>query len=42
METLNDNPVRIYEDDSSQAIEVRLDTFHETVWLSQKQMADVF
>lgn len=35
------NPVVIYED-ANKTVEVRLDADQETVWLTQRQMADVF
>lgn len=37
----NQNPIAIYEG-PDQAVEVRLDTGQDTVWLSQRQMADLF
>ncbi len=39
--TTSDNAVVLYQSpDGSNSLEVRLD--HETVWLTQKQMADLF
>ncbi|GGY73170.1 RhuM family protein [Marinobacter zhanjiangensis] len=35
------NPIIIYED-AEQAVEVRLDAAQETVWLTQRQMAELF
>lgn len=35
------NPIIIY-DDTDKAVEVRLDMDQETVWLTQRQLADVF
>lgn len=35
------SPIIIYED-ADQAVEVRLDTDQETIWLTQAQMADLF
>jgi prophage maintenance system killer protein len=37
----NNIPIVIYED-ADQAVEVRLDTAEETIWLTQAQMADLF
>lgn len=37
----NDNPVVIYEGDG-EIVEVRLDAVQDTVWLTQRQIADVF
>lgn len=37
----SDNPVVIYEGDG-EIVEVRLDAAQDTVWLTQRQMADVF
>lgn len=36
-----DTPILIYED-ADQSVDVRLDTARETVWLTQRQMANVF
>lgn len=36
-----DNEIIIYQEEGH-AVEVRLDNAHETVWLSQKQMAELF
>lgn len=41
MTTEDETPVIIYEE-SDKAVEVRLDTHSDTVWLTQRQMADVF
>ena len=37
----NESPIVIYED-SDKAVEVRLDTDRDTVWLTQRQMAELF
>lgn len=37
----NDNLVVIYEE-ADRPVEVRLDADRDTVWLNQRQMADVF
>jgi prophage maintenance system killer protein len=37
----DENPIVIYED-ADKAVEVRLDADQETVWLTQRQLADVF
>lgn len=37
----NESPIVIYEDDDK-AVEVRLDTDRDTVWLTQRQMAELF
>ena len=41
MTTETQTPIIIFED-AGKAVEVRLDTDRETVWLTQRQMADVF
>lgn len=37
----NSSPIAIYEN-ADQTVEVRLDANKETVWLSQRQMAEAF
>jgi hypothetical protein len=37
----NESPIVIYED-ADKAVEVRLDADEETVWLTQREMADLF
>lgn len=41
MNTNNQNPMIIYQE-ADKPVEVRLDTERDTVWLSQRQMADIF
>ena len=41
MNQRTETPIIIYQD-AGKAVEVRLDTGQETVWLSQAQMADLF
>jgi hypothetical protein len=41
MTQANENPIVIYED-ADQTVEVRLDADQETVWLTQRQMAELF
>jgi len=41
MNTSSQTPIVIYQD-ANQAVEVRLDAEHDTVWLTQRQMGDVF
>lgn len=41
MTTDSQNPIIIYED-TDKTVEVRLDTAQETVWLTQRQMAELF
>ncbi|EWH03042.1 virulence RhuM family protein [Halomonas sp. BC04] len=41
MSTGNQTPIIIYQE-ADQEVEVRLDAVHETVWLTQAQMADLF
>lgn len=41
MSTEGQTPIVIYQE-AGQAVEVRLDAEHETVWLTQAQMADLF
>jgi hypothetical protein len=41
MTTENQTPIIIYQD-AGKAVEVRLDTGRDTVWLTQRQMAEIF
>lgn len=41
MSEVSNNEIIIYQEEG-QAVEVRLDGHQETVWLSQKQMVDLF
>ncbi|WP_019591087.1 virulence protein RhuM/Fic/DOC family protein [Thioalkalivibrio sp. ALE20] len=38
----DETPIVIYEDDADHIVEVRLDTGRDTVWLTQRQMAELF
>ncbi len=41
MSTESQTPIVIYQE-ADQRVEVRLDAEHETVWLTQAQMAELF
>lgn len=41
MSTENQTPIVIYQE-ADQAVEVRLDAEHETLWLSLQQLSDLF
>lgn len=40
--TTDDSQIVLYQPDESVRLEVKLDATHETVWLTQQQIADLF
>ena len=40
--TTDDSQIVLYQPDESIRLEVKLDATHETVWLTQQQIADLF
>lgn len=40
--TISDGEIILYQPDENISLEVKLDTIHETVWLTQQQIADLF
>lgn len=40
--TQGDNQIVLYQPNENISLEVKLDAAHETVWLTQQQIADLF